>query len=168
MGPESPQRDFQGDDHMRKNIRRSAVVGGTVAAVFGVGIAFAAWTTYGEGDGAVTAGSAQLMTVNVTGVGGLVPTKSVNVPFTVTNPNPYKVQLSDATLENVVVASAPNGPNCDPAVVTGSSVPLTDLVAANGGASPSHNFPVTMSNLAHNDCQGAVFTVTLKVNGLSN
>ena len=44
---------------MRKNIKRSAVVGGTVAAVFGVGIGFAAWTNYGEGSGDVTAGTAQ-------------------------------------------------------------------------------------------------------------
>ena len=45
---------------MRKNIKRSAVVGGTVAAVFGVGIGFAAWTNYGEGSGDVTAGTARI------------------------------------------------------------------------------------------------------------
>ena len=76
---------------MRRNIKRSAVVGTTVAAVFGVGIGFAAWTNYGEGPATVTAGTATPLTVTVSNVTGLFPTKSVNVPFTVTNTNPYGV-----------------------------------------------------------------------------
>ena len=118
---------------MRKHIKRSAVVGGTVAAVFGVGIGFAAWTNYGEGSGAVTAGQAQALTVTVSGVSGLVPTKSVNVPFTVTNPNPYGVQLTKAELKAVTVDSG--HALCDPDVVTGSDVVLSGLVATTATSS---------------------------------
>ena len=92
---------------MRKNIKRSAVVGTSVAAVFGVGIGFAAWTNSGEGSGAVTAETAKPLTVTVTGVSGLFPTGSVDVPFTVTNDlNPYDVKLDKATLVDVTADRA--------------------------------------------------------------
>ncbi len=150
---------------MRKNITRSAVVGGTVAAVFGVGIGFAAWTNYGEDTGAVTAGQATALTVTVSDVSGLFPTKSVDVPFTVTNTNPYDVQLSKAELKSVTVDAAHS--TCDATVVTGSDVTLSDVVAPSDTSS-SHDFPVTMSNAATDACQGAVFTVKLGITGLSN
>jgi hypothetical protein len=155
---------IEGMNHMRRNIRRSAVVGGTVAALFGAGVAFAAWTNTGDGSGSVTAGTAQPLTVTVSGVSGLVPTKSVNVPFPVTNTNPYDVKLTNAHLQDVTVTGAPG---CDPAVVTGSDVAVSDVVAP-AGTSPSRSFPVTMSNAATDACQGAAFTVTLRVTALSN
>ena len=152
---------------MRKNIKRSAVVGTTVAAVFGVGIGFAAWTNYGEGSGAVTAGQAAQMTVNVSGVTGLFPTGTKNVTFTVTNTNPYQVQLNNAELKTVTLVTG--GSQCDPAVVTGTSVDLSAVpVLAPSATSAPQTFPVTMSNLAHDDCQGAEFNVTLRVTGLSS
>jgi hypothetical protein len=154
---------------MRKNFKRSAVVGGTVATLFGVGIGFAAWTNYGEGTGDVTAETAKDLTVTVTDVAGLFPTGSVPVSFSVDNPNPYDVKLTKVELKDVVVKTG--GPLCLPSVVTGSDVllgdPVTDVVA-DGGTSASYNFPVTMSNAAHDDCQGAEFTVTLGVTALSN
>jgi len=153
---------------MNRNFKRSAVVGGTVAAVFGVGVGLAAWTNYGEGSGAVTAGQATALTVNVTGVTGLYPTKSVTVPFTVRNPNPYDVKLTKATLVDVTVTSSPGA--CAASVVTGTDVTSftpTDVVAA-GQTSGSYSFPVTMSNTAADGCQNAVFSVKLGVTGLSN
>jgi hypothetical protein len=150
---------------MRKNIKRSAVVGGTVAAVFGVGIGFAAWTNYGEGSGSVTAASAQPLTVTVSNVSGLFPTGSVDVPFTVTNTNDYDVTLSKAELKTVTVDAAHSA--CTTSVVTGSDVTLSDVVAS-GATSASQNFTLSMSNGATDACQGAVFTVTLGVTGLSS
>jgi hypothetical protein len=151
-------------NHMRKNIKRSAVVGGTVAVLFGAGVAFAAWTNTGDGSGSVTADTAKPLTVTLSGVSGLVPTKSVDVPFTVDNTNKYDVKLTNAHLQTVAVTGAPG---CDPAVITGSDVTLSDVVTA-GQQSGQQTFPVTMSNAATNACQGATFTVTLRVTGLSN
>lgn len=149
---------------MRKNIKRSAVVGGTVAALLGAGVALAAWTNDGVGSGEVAATTAKPLTVTVEDVSGLFPTGSVDVPFTVTNDNnPYDVALSNATLTGVTVDKA----GCNTAVVTGSTLPLNDDVVANGATSGSYDFPVTMSNAATDACQGAVFTVTLKVTALS-
>jgi len=150
---------------MRKNIKRSAVVGTTVTALFGAGIAFAAWTTDGEGSGAVTAWQAQDLTVEVDPVVGLFPTGTVNVQFTVTNPNDYKVKLGNATLKSVTADQA----GCDATVVTGGPVDLSGVaVLAKDATTASQTFPVTMSNNATDECQGAVFTVTLSVTGLSN
>lgn len=156
---------IEGKKHMSRNIKRSAVVGGTVAALFGAGVAFAAWTNTGDGSGSVTAGSAQPLTVTVSGVNGLVPTKSVSVPFTVTNTNPYDVKLTNAHLQNVTVDTGHS--TCATSVVTGSDVTLTDVVAASQ-TSASQTFSVAMSNAATDACQGATFTVTLRVTALSN
>ena len=150
---------------MRNNTRRSAVVGGTAAALFGIGVAVAAWTNYGEGSGSVTAEQAQPLTVTVTDVNGLFPTGSVDVPFTVTNTNDYDVTLSKAELKTVTVDAAHSA--CATSVVTGSDVVLSDVVAK-GATSPSQDFTLTMSNAASDACQGAVFTVTLGVTGLSS
>ncbi len=150
---------------MRKNIKRSAVVGGTVAAVFGIGIGFAAWTNYGEDTGTVTAAQAQPLTVTVSNVTGLFPTGSVDVPFTVTNTNDYDVTLSKAELVSVTVDAGHS--LCDTDEITGSDVALSTVVAS-GATSTSQDFPVTMSNDVTDDCQNAVFTVTLGVTGLSS
>jgi len=150
---------------MRKNIKRSAVVGGTVATLFGVGIGFAAWTNYGEGTGAVTADHAEDLTVTVSPVTGLFPTGSEDVSFTVTNPNPYDVELTKAELIDVTVDGVPGA--CTAAVVDGPDVVLTEVVPA-GGTSGSQTFSVTMSNAAEDACQDAEFTVTLGVTGLSS
>ncbi len=150
---------------MRKNTRRSAVVGGTAAALFGIGVAVAAWTNYGEGTGDVTAATAQPLTVTVTDVTGLFPTGSVDVPFTVTNTNDYEVTLSKAELKTVTVDAAHSA--CATSVVTGSDVTLSEAVAT-GATSTSQDFTLSMSNAATDACQGAVFTVTLGVTGLSS
>jgi predicted transcriptional regulator len=150
---------------MRKTTRRSAVVAGTVVGLVGTGIAFAAWTNSGEASGTVTAETAKPLTVTVTNVSGLFPTGSVDVPFTVTNTNPYEVTLDNATLKSVTVDAGHSA--CNPTVVTGADVAVTDVIAP-AGISATRNFPVTMSNAAVDACQGAVFTVTLKVTGLSS
>ena len=89
----------------------------------------------------------------------------MDVPFTVTNTNDYDVTLSKAELKTVAVDAAHSA--CATSVVTGSDVTLSDVVAT-GATSSSQDFTLTMSNAATDDCQGAVFTVTLGVTGLSS
>lgn len=150
---------------MRTITRRSSAVAATTVGLIGLGIAFAAWTTDGEGQGQATAGEATPLTVKVTNVSGLYPTGTVTVPFTVTNTNEYAVSLSRASLKAITVDQQHAG--CDPSVVTGEDVTVTDVVAA-GATSVARSFPLTMSNAAVDACQGATFTVTLQVRGLSS
>jgi hypothetical protein len=52
-------------------------------------------------------------------------------------------------------------------VVTGADLTLDDVVAP-GATTPVWDFTLTMSNAATDTCQGAVFTVALRVTGLSS
>jgi hypothetical protein len=151
---------------MRPLARRSSAVAATTVGLLGLGVAFAAWTSTGEGSGAVNAAQAQALTVNVTNVNGLYPTGSVDVPFTVTNPNPYAVTLNTVSLKSVSVDAAHS--TCATSVITGPAKTVSMVAAGNGGTSVSQNFTVSMSNAATDACQGATFTVTLLASGLSS
>jgi hypothetical protein len=126
-------------------------------------VAFAAWTSNGTGTGTATATTSKNLTVNVTNISGLYPTGTFNVPFTVTNPNPYAVTLSKVQLQSVSTTAV----GCTASVVSGADLVDTDVIPA-GGTSASRNFSVSMSNAAEDACQGAVFTLTLKALGASS
>jgi hypothetical protein len=144
-------------------VRRVFGVFFALGALMAGTVAFAAWTSNGIGTGTATAGTAKNLTIAVTNVSGLYPTGTFNVPFTVTNPNSYAVQLSKVQLQSVTV----NNVGCTASVVSGADFTDTDVIAA-GATSASRNFSVTMSNSAEDACQGAVFTLTLKALGASS
>lgn len=152
---------------MKLNLKRtSRRAGGVIIAIVALlagAVAFAAWTSTGTGSGTAAAGSAKALTINVTAATGLFPTGSVNVPFTVTNPNSYAVTLSKVSLKTVTVDKV----GCTASVVSGADLPDTDVIPA-GGTTASRNFSVTMSNAAEDACQGAVFTLTLQATGASS
>jgi hypothetical protein len=144
------------------NKKRAAIIAVASLGLLGGGLAMASWTASGSGSNAVDAATAQPLVVSVGYVSGLYPTGSLKVPFTVENDNPYKVALSNVQLAGVTS----NHPDCDTSVVTGADVPLSDVLRS--GVTRSYNFPISMSNDASNGCQGATFTVTLKVTGASS
>lgn len=145
-----------------RNLKRSSIVVGGTLALVGGGIAFAAWTTTGTGTGSATAVDGDTLTVSVGAVGGLYPTGSVEVPFSVTNDNPYAVTLDQATPTNIATSAA----GCNADAVTGAVVALTDTLAA-GAESPQHVVVLSMSNGAADACKGATFTFDLDVTGQS-
>jgi hypothetical protein len=147
----------------KRTARRSGGILIAIIALFAGAVAFAAWTSSGTGTATATARSAQALTINVSNVTGLYPTGSTNIPFTVTNPNPYAVTLSKISLNDVTTTAA----GCTASVVSGADLVDTDVIAA-GATTASRNFSVTMSNAAEDACQGAVFTVTLKATGASS
>jgi hypothetical protein len=141
-------------------------VAAATVGLLGLSVGFAAWTSTGEGSGDANAAQAQPLTVHVDDVTGLYPTGSVDVPFTVSNPNPYKVTLNSVTLKTVTVDAAHSG--CAANVISGTDLALNLEVPANGGTSATRNFTVSMSNAATDACQGATFTLTLRASGLSS
>ena len=134
--------------------KRVLVVGGTVAALTGVGVAFAAWTSTGTGTGTTTAATSKNLTVTAGSPTGLFPTGSVTMPVTVTNNNAYRVQLDTI---DFLDASA-NLPGCSASTVTSTGGTYQDVVIA-PGASVSRELTVSMSNAAEDACQGAAFTL---------
>ena len=158
---------------MRKT-QKTAVVGGSLVALMAAGVAFAAWTSTGSGQGDATADYTTTdLVVTVGDVSGLYPTGEFNVPFTVTNNNDYNVTLASVTLDSVTVDATHGAAGCAASSVvsaaTGPSGSLVDTdVAATGTPTASRNFPITMLNSASEACKGATFTLTLTASGASS
>ena len=87
---------FRSDNHSKKKF---AVVGLVVAALIGGSMAYALWSANGSGSGSAKALTAQSITVNVsTGTADLYPGfTNGDVFFTLTNPNPYAVTMTNMT-----------------------------------------------------------------------
>lgn len=150
-----------------RNSKRIKIVAGGTAVLMGVGVAFAAWTSTGEGSGEVTSTSDQGLTVTSTSASDLFPTGQQSITVTVENENPYNVALDSITVDDI---SASN-PDCNVAAVTSpdNTAPATTLAPA-GAVGDSADFPfvVSMSNDANNDCQGNTFTVDFTATGQSS
>jgi hypothetical protein len=150
---------------MRKTTK-IAVVGTSVAALMGAGIAYAAWTSTGTGTGTATAGSegAANLPVTTVAVSDLYPTGNRSQEVTVTNNNPYAVSLDSITVTGITVADPST---CDASAVTAvlADAPLGDHIAAAGTA--VHHFTIAMDADAANGCKGQVFTVAYAASGHS-
>src|SRR5438552_11557068 len=146
--------------------KRVAVI--AILAVAGsiIGVAIAAWTTGGSGSGQAAAGSAASMTISAgTPSSSLYPTASADVAATISNPNPYKVNVSSISLGAISVDAGHSG--CNTASVTVTSPQDNGgagwvVPAKSGGVNGSLNADlasaISMSNAANDSCQGATFT----------
>jgi len=151
---------------MKHFTRRTTAAGVATLAILGTGIAFAAWTSTGTGQGTADARSAVNLNVTVGNAAGLYPTGSNTATFTVTNPNPYAVKLSGADAATNFVADGSHSA-CNVSSLSGAAQSLTDVIPA-GGTSASHTVTIAMDNTANDSCQGATFTFDLTVHGASN
>lgn len=146
-----------------RNSKRIKIVAGGTAALFGVGVAFAAWTSTGEGTGAVGAAADTTMLVSGAVVTGLYPTATQTMTLTITNRNPYYMEIDSITYKGtdsntVTKASGVTDP-CTASVVSAGTVAFDadEKVAPNGTLTAT--VPVTMSNLAEDGCKLATFTL---------
>jgi hypothetical protein len=151
------------DNHSKKKF---AVVGLVVAALIGGSMAYALWTANGTGSGSAKALTAQQITVNAsTGTADLYPGfTGGKVFFTLTNPNPYAVTMTNMT-SGAITSSDPT--NCPASNVTvGTASGLSLAAAANStSAQQSISNVVSMAAGAPDGCQGVTFTVALTLSG---
>lgn len=138
-----------------------------VAGVLVTGVSYAYWTATGTGSAAVGAVSAKVVTATIPPVTDLYPGKSDNATITLTNPNPYNVQV---TLNSITVTSVTGALGvCTPADVTVASGPYTPaniaVAANNGTATQSITSFVTMPLTAGNGCQNATFNIAVSYTG---
>ncbi|HEV8065021.1 MAG TPA: hypothetical protein VGP46_09325, partial [Acidimicrobiales bacterium] len=121
--------------------KRKFFIGGAaaVAAVLvGGGVAFAAWSASGSGTGSALAYTAQTVTVNTVALtsssASLYPGGPAgNVYFTVTNPNPYAVKITNIAWGTPVSANPSACPNS--VIGIDASAPTSGLsltIPANG------------------------------------
>jgi hypothetical protein len=144
----------------------------TVAALGGGGVAFAVWSASGSGTGSALAYTEQQVTLNTVALtssqASLYPGGPAgNVYFTVTNPNPYAVKITNISWGTPVSANPSACPSSvisvDPSAPT-SGLSLT--VPANGtSAAIQVNSVLDLSSTATDACQGNGFNVPVTATG---
>ncbi|MEU0883470.1 hypothetical protein ABZ345_33095 [Lentzea sp. NPDC005914] len=147
----------------RRYVRRGVIVFAVMTAALGSGVAYAAWTSSGNGSATTKAGTAQAPVVSGGAVttGLLYPTGTAigTAVVTVQNPNPYPV---------VVASVAPNGPvpavgSCPASTVSFTAQAPGTAIAAGGTVTITMPNSVAMIANAANACQGADFAVPVTV-----
>lgn len=153
--------------------RKNRLIGGgfAVVALVGAGLAYAAWTANGTGEGYAKAGSAQALTTNdvsATTVADLYPGTSGNVKVEINNPNPYPVRVTAISGDGTITPDSGHS-GCSPTGVTFTDqTGLTIDIPANGTQATTLNNAASMSNASANACQGATFTIPVSLTGASN
>lgn len=155
---------------MRIGYKRLVAVGTPLGLIAAAGIAFAAWTATGEGNGTAKAGEGAAVIV----AGGTVETSGLLYPngtgdavVTVTNPNPYPVTITAINgngvikaVDNLACKDAEHG-------VKFTNQSGTWNLAASGEADDSKQITlseaVSMSIDSDNACQDTTFTVPVTV-----
>ena len=158
---------------------RASVIALLVVAVLGGGVAAAAWLVSGTGAASSQAASAVSLTVSAgTPTASLYPkpaagygSSSVGAVYTtVSNPNPFPVQLTNATF-GAVTATPLAGKTCAASnVVAPAPVTLsTPVLLAAGASGVGVTIPgaLEMISNADNGCQGATFSVQVTLTGAS-
>ena len=144
-------------------------VGGGILSMVVIGgatIGYGAWSTTGSGEVQARSLAAQNVTLTATaGTSDLYPGASGAVYFTVTNNNPYPVEIRTATFGTV---TSSNGTAC-PAnnITTHDKTGLVLEVAANA-TSPTLSIAgaVTLASGAPDGCQSRTFTISTTVTGV--
>jgi hypothetical protein len=158
---------------MRATRRRGLLVTALlpVLVVGATGVAFAYWARSGGGSGSATTGTTQAVTLTPgTASSQLYPGGTSAVAVTVTNPNPGTVQVGSISLDTTqgTAGFAVDGAHAACGLATLSFTTQTNggagwTIPASGSSVLSLANSLSMSTTAANACQGASFTVYLKV-----
>ena len=158
---------------MRSTRRRGLLVTALlpVLAVAATGVAFSYWAGSGGGSGSATTGTTLAVTLNPgTASNQIYPGGQSAVAVTVTTPNPGAVKVGSLSLATTqgTVGFAVDGAHAACGVAALSFTTQTNggagwTVPASGSLVLSLANSLSMSANAANACQGASFTVYLKV-----
>ena len=163
---------------MRKFSKRSTTVVVVALAGFAVaGAAWAAWNLTGSGSAQAKAGEVVNLTVTGAGLpaGGLTPGNPTTVLLTVQNANAFPVRITNIDLSDLDSAQqgCDAGANVD--VLNDAPLPAdaADVTVPAGtaekpaGARISWAGPLRMKPDPANECQGAPFTFTVRLDAVS-
>jgi hypothetical protein len=147
----------------------------TTFAALIAGVAFAAWTASGTGNGYAKATTAQSLTfsdISATVSATLYPGVSgANYQYQIHNPNPYPVTVSNVATDSAgvtVVAQTGSGCTAANSGVTYTAPGTVSISVPAGGNSATQTFNgASMSNSSVDACQGATFGLSLTATGQS-
>jgi hypothetical protein len=150
-----------------RNSKRIKIVAGGTAVLMGGGIAFAYWTTTGDGTGTSTnASSNGTIVLHADWADGLTPGGDEDVSFTADNAGTSNLRVGTIHLESVAVDSGHSA--CDVADFSMADVPSNTTVPAGASA-----FVITGTGTLvfadsvtknQDECQGADITLHLSSN----
>ena len=154
-------------------LKKRWIASGVAVASFaaGTGIAYAVWTASGSGSGAGRALVAQALTVNPVTPGpaaaALYPGGPAGwVYLTITNPNPYAVQVTHLAWGTPTSTDPADCPSANISVDASAPTSINVTVAANGVSGALQVFNVLdLAHTAPDGCQGVIFNVPLTVSG---
>ncbi|GAA2567442.1 hypothetical protein GCM10010435_46380 [Winogradskya consettensis] len=168
---------------MRKSVKRVIAVTATAAVLGAAGTAaYAAWIAKGEGNAYAKAGQAQdLKITEATTAATLYPGATGDSVIKIKNPNSYPVEINTIkwTPSDGVTATPLSGSTCintgiyfgDFSTGTIGSDGLLSGLALQLGAGETKTFKLTdsvrMINNSEDGCQGATFSIPVKVTGAS-
>jgi hypothetical protein len=159
-----------------KSKKRLTLFGAIVVALAVAAGAIAYWTTSGSGSASATAGTTQAVTISpASPTSALYPGGSADVAATISNPNSVAVHLPSIQLDTsqgtngFSVDGAHSG--CDVSTLSfttqtnggGDFIVPPKVGATNGTLAVDLTGAISMGATAANACQGATFTVYLKV-----
>ena len=154
-------------------LKKRWIATGTALASLATGatIAYAAWSASGSGSGSGRALVAQAMTVNPIQPGpnaaALYPGGPAGwVYLSITNPNPYPVQVTHLTWGTPTSADPANCPNSNISLDAGAPTVVNLPVPASGTSGAFQVFGVLdLSHAAPDGCQGVTFNIPVTVSG---
>ena len=146
--------------------RKKLFVAGTaVAGLLASGVAWAAWTADGTGNGYAGATTAEELTTSVaTASADLYPGGTGDVKVTINNPNDYAVNVTSISGNGTITDDKAA---CTVTGVTFANQTGTWNVLANSSSTVTLTGAASMSNASDDGCQGAVFTIPVTLAGAS-
>jgi hypothetical protein len=153
---------------MLRPSKKFIVAGGVAAGLMASGVAWAAWTADGTGNGYAKATTAQALTTSsATVTGDLYPGSTTgDVVVKITNPNAYAVNVTSIQ-GNGSITSDTTG--CTTANSGVSFAGWTGTEHFNAGETRTVTLADTasMAGTSDNACQGATFTIPVALSGAS-
>lgn len=132
------------------------------------GVAFAAWTATGSGNGYAKAGTISALTTvdaSASTTAQLYPGGTGDVKLTVNNPNSFPVVVTAVAGNGTITSDKGSACNASTGVTFTDTTGLSTTVAASGSATITLTGKAAMSSSSDNSCQGAVFTIPVTLTG---
>jgi hypothetical protein len=165
--PQSKETEFQ----MGGSRKRRLIGGAITILVLGVvGLVYAAWTNNSNGSGYAQAINGQGVSfASATTTAQLYPGGNGDLVLQLTNPNPYDIKVTKVE-RTASPTTSDAGAACDAStgVTVEDDTTLSFSIAASATQTMTLNDKVHMNNTSDTTCQGAKFTIPVKVTSVSD